>query len=39
MEDDLESVAVSIAEDVFIELHGFLLVATEEINFYAFYSD
>ena len=31
MEDNLNAIIVGIAEDVFILLHGMLLVATEEI--------
>ena len=39
VEYDIDAVVVCVAEDVFIEAHGFLLVAAEEVDLYTFYSE
>ena len=37
MENNHKSVIIGIGKDIFIQSHGFLLVATEKINLNAFY--
>ena len=39
MEDDLQAITVGIAQDVLIELHRLLLVASEEVNLDAYDTD
>ena len=39
MEDDLQTVSVGITEDILIETHGLLLVATEEVDLDALDAD
>ena len=39
MEDNLYAIIVGIAEDVFIVLHGLLLVTTEEVHLDALHAD
>ena len=39
MEDNLNAEIVGITEDVFVVLHGLLLVATEEVHLDSFYAD
>ena len=36
MEDNLQTIIVGIAKDILVQLHNMLLVATEEVNLYAF---